>query len=489
MISRFPGLPPTFPKDLKAFENQIEARKSQIAEDCTRSENQVMEEKVDRDQDTTSASSSCVMVHRQRSTRASNAQTFYLSLSFSELASNKVFEDENEGLSGDLLRTDWPENRITEGTRCIGSRITWKDGRGGGLIFYDEEVAKNGDGKGFPDPRILAIIPDYHDAYQRAFENAKYHRLYSELMSLKHTPETIGVGMTLCLDSHLHSANEHRIKLEVEMVKKKLLAIESTWEMKTPFYAPGSNNFRHHGCKPEWLHAINGAMNLFGSLPESEKKVWCTRVATGEDRSSFYVHNFCHLGPLMDALRGYHDPAANYRGPGFIPAPWYEQNYHLVGGYLQERRIFPNHIGFEDIYLGEINPRQMHEWPARNVKTHDFYEDPSVVVPPEVFVMDTQRAHQALQFQHELRLLNKQMFEVGNLKPEAETSSKRRPAQRNEGCVYLDDDLTRRDNDFHEICSPRFGNKGVFTRKGNLARKEEEKNRKRKGRKEPRTLY
>ena len=221
----------------------------------------------------------------------------------------------------------FPERAVGPDAVCDGRRFPWANGNVRGSVYYEF----NEPSRGFwrrPSVQIMdqrghgGIPLAYSVAAEIAMDTASSHRMYSEALGLWHSPINpvvrAQVGLVpYSLDAVVRSQIFQFTNIYDYRSKQTMTHIARLKERrarKSP-YDPGESGDFHNGRPNFWLRAINGALNVFANKVEPHDQLDLKRrVVAAHDNTSWFVYDVRELGPLMNALRGYHDSAANMPG-------------------------------------------------------------------------------------------------------------------------------------------------------------------------------
>ncbi|KAA8912049.1 hypothetical protein FN846DRAFT_998020 [Sphaerosporella brunnea] len=180
--------------------------------------------------------------------------------------------------------------------------LTWKNGVTVDSVYY-------------PPP-----ISNQREAMETAVNNAHFHRMYSEAMGVMHAPirAARSIWRTKRIElSKIWNGKLFRVPFcALSSERSKYLDAEfkaffSTRRQCLMDHLCSRGDFYHPEAPPQWLVALNGAMNAYQEVEDIRKAAVKGRLLRGEDTTSFYVHDPRELGPVMRALRGYHDVDAH----------------------------------------------------------------------------------------------------------------------------------------------------------------------------------
>lgn len=221
----------------------------------------------------------------------------------------------------------FPERAVGPDAACDGRRFPWANGNVRGSVYYELNRASRGFWRRpsvqTMDQRGPGGIPlAYGVAAEIAMDAASSHRMYSEALGLWHSPinPTVRAQVGLVpysLDAGLRSrifqfTNIYGYRSKQTMAH--IARLKGRRAGKAP-YDPGESGDFHNGRPNFWLRAINGALDVFANKVEPHDQLDLKRrIVAAHDNTSWFVYDVRELGPLMNALRGYHDSAANMAG-------------------------------------------------------------------------------------------------------------------------------------------------------------------------------
>jgi len=293
---------------------------------------------------------------------------------------------------------------------CIGRRFPWRNGYKKGEIYYNFLKSEL-------DPVVmdtLQTISDYGPgniplaygvAGEMAMDSAMYHRMYSETLGLWHHPLNPSIRSRLGLSSwsdiqtrsvalnlgyHYYQRSAHLKNTLHEMVELR---------KEHGIYHPSRSGDFHNGHDSLWVNAISEALNTYANMEIQDQFALKARILAGHDNTSWYAFDVRELGPIMNALRAYHDLDANLRTGGDVTiAPADEEGSLTQDPNELRPESKPEAPKIVDMHIDGL-------YDSIFIDTPKSSSERTSHLPKDLFVIDEQRALQGIAFHMEMSRL------------------------------------------------------------------------------------
>jgi hypothetical protein len=195
-------------------------------------------------------------------------------------------------------------------------RVSWKGHNIQDAIYYDLYSTESSLGMYlllYPvSTTLMKEAARHRYAIRLAKENARMHRLYSELMALSHHPFKVEGIIVLANNIAANATVGSHFREKVRIINQRIQFLRA--ELGAFFHKRTKDPIEHpngfgefHGWEggEEWVVKVSNQMNEFQAAPEEEKRRIKKAMLSGEDTRSWWAYDPRVLGPLMAALRGY----------------------------------------------------------------------------------------------------------------------------------------------------------------------------------------